>query len=145
MTYVLEKITPEDQEKIIKDAVCDPKKQERLTYAMAHQEFTQSWVIDRERNCYLLRMPSTMREEDWDTPYFIFVDGCMYRINREGQAGHRVYFDEAVLPTASSLTKLQDEIRAAFAVYGCWGDGPLNDRGVPVWAIDPQFTMKKGA
>lgn len=145
MTYVLEKITPEDQKKIIEDASSNLHKQQRLAYAMERQEFTESWAVDKDRNCYLLRMPCTMREEEWDTPYLVFVKGEMYRINREGQAGHRVYFDEELLPAAPLLAELQEEIRTAFSVHGCWGDGPLNERGVPVWAIDPQFTMKKGA
>ena len=145
MTYVLEKITPEDQKKIIKDAEFNPNKQERLIYAVKHQEFTESWAIDRERNCYLLKMPSSTREEDWDTPYFIFVKGNMYRVNREGQAGNNVYFDEELLIAEPLFTELQEEIRAAFAIYGCWGDGPLNERGIPVWDISPKLTIKKVA
>jgi hypothetical protein len=145
MAYALEKITLEDQKKILEDAKSDTAKQQRLAYAIKHHEFTENWAVDRERNSYLLRMPSPTREESWDVPYFVFTKSDMYRINREGQAGHRMYFDEKILPAASLLTELEEEIRAAFAVHGCWGDGPLNERGIPVWAIDPQFTMKSGA
>lgn len=126
MTYLLKKITLKDQEKIIEDASTNSREQQRLAFAMKRQEFTDSWAIDRDRNYYLLLMPCAMREEQWDTPYLVFVKGEMYRINRKGQAGHQFYFDEEVLPATPLLAELQEEIRTAFAVYGCWGEGPLN-------------------
>lgn len=55
MTYVLEKITPEDQEKILRDAACDPEKQEILSSGFRVGEpHVSTRLIDRERDCYSL-------------------------------------------------------------------------------------------
>ena len=61
MPYVLEKITLEDREKIIKDAACDAAKQRTLIYTHQHQGFPKAWAIDWERNCYLFRTPPRER------------------------------------------------------------------------------------
>jgi hypothetical protein len=139
MTYLLEKISLQDQGKIISDASNDPPKQRELTYARDHRDFAETWAFDRERNFYLFMAPTTTRPESIDRPYLMFFQGAFYRINTEGAAGHLVYFDEDPPPPESLVAELQEEVRAAFAIYGRYGSGPLNKRGVPVYAIVAEF------
>jgi hypothetical protein len=81
MAYVLGKITPEDQQKIIDDAV--PRVRKYLGYAQKDGKFPTSWAIDRERNHYLLRGPMYFREDVYH-PYHIFAYGRMYLFRRQG-------------------------------------------------------------
>lgn len=139
MAYVLEKITKVDQEKIIKDAECDPKKRSALIYARDHHEFAASWAVDREHDGYFLLAPVTVREESWDRPYYIFVRNRLWRANSKASIGNQFYLDEEVLPPPDVLLEVQQEIRTAFAIYGRWGDGPLNEFGKPEFAVIPEF------
>lgn len=77
------------------------------------------------------------REEDLG--YLAFIGGQMYKINRVGCFGHEVYFDEKDLPDGKMLQVLQDELTAAFVVFGANGIGPDDEE------LDPIFTVKKGA
>lgn len=144
MPYVLEAITATDQGKIIQDAAADVEKWKQLSIARKFDDFTPNWAINRDRNCYLLRMPYPAREEINDAPFYAFVDGRMYRINRVGQTGSEVYFDEPSLPSQEVLAVAEAEITAAFSVYGMFGVGPLNRDGYPTLRLVPVFT-KKGA
>lgn len=144
MPYVLEAITAADQEKIIQDTASDVEKRTKLSAAKKANCFTDTWAIDKEKNCYLLLMPFAMREETTDKPYYAFVNGCMYRINRVGQEGDEVYFDEPSLPAQDVLAVVETEVAAAFSVYGSMGVGPLTKAGYPHFALVPVFT-KKGA
>lgn len=114
----------------------------KLDNARSFKEFTKTWAIDRDRNCYLLKMPYPAREEMNDSPFYAFVGGRMYRINRIGQAGNKVYFDELSLPSQDILAVIEAEIAAAFAVYGTLGKGPLNSDGYPTLVLVPVFTKK---
>lgn len=142
MTYVLETISKEDQEKIIKDAASDPKKRSSLIYARDHHEFPTSWAVDREHDSYLMLAPVMVREDSWDRPYYIFAKGGMWQIKSKASVGNQIYFDEMTLPPSPALLDVQQEIRAAFAVYGRWGDGPLNEFGKPEFALSPEFTER---
>jgi hypothetical protein len=141
MTYVLAPISPTDREKIIQDAATDIEKQKRLLYAIKWKIFAETWAVDRERNCYLLQTPAQTREESDEDSYFAFVDGNMYKINRLGFFGDWVYFDEQSAEAVPS--SVAEEVTAAFAVYGCWGEGPLNEFGIPEFALIPKFTKKR--
>lgn len=141
MTYVLDSISPADREKIIQDAAADIEKRDWLIYAIKWKTFADTWAVDKQRNCYLLLMPPRIREESDEDIYFAFVGGRMYKINRLGFFGDRVYFDEQSAEAVPSI--VEEEVTAAFAVYGCWGQGPLNEIGIPEFEIVPKFTKKR--
>jgi len=144
MTYVLEQITPEDQERIIAEAVDDPPTQKHLIYARSCGSFARTWAIDKERGYYLFLAPRLMREDSWENPFYIRVKSGMYRIGSQGQIGYRMRFSERRFPV-SLLHDILDEIKAALAVYGAWGEGPVNSRNEPEDEVNPNFITIAGA
>lgn len=143
MAYALESITLADREEILRDAASDPAKHDVIRYAMMTNCFPPRRAIDRDRNDYLLLKPGVMREEWLDAPYFAFVGGRMYRINRVGQSGNSVYFDEPSLPSEDVLSLVKKAVTAAFSVYGSAGVGPHTKDGYPHFALVPEFTSRK--
>lgn len=143
MPYLLENITLQDQEKIINDAIRDELKHGSLMRAREWGKFANTWAVDRGRDCYFLLAPILVREEAMDRPYYAYIDGQMYKIKRVGWT-QQVYFDEQNLPSGPRLLEIQEEVRNAFAVYGEWGQGPMNQIGKPQFALNPEFIDKKG-
>jgi hypothetical protein len=138
MAYILEKITPEDQERIIAEAVDDPPTQKDLIHARSCGALARTWAVDRERGYYLYFAPRLVREDSLDHPFYIRVKSGMYRIGSQGQIGYRMRFSESQFPVAL-LHELLDEIKAALAVYGAWGEGPLNGKNEPQDEVNPKF------
>jgi hypothetical protein len=122
MAYVLEKITPEDQQKIIDDA--DPRVKKYLRRALEDWKdendsfgvFPRSWAIDRERGHYLFRMPRYFREDTYN-PYGIFVYGRMY-LFRQVHVWNYFFFDEKEPSPPEELSRVQSEIVAALLCHG---------------------------
>lgn len=139
MAYVLEKISEADQEKILTDANCDQDKLNKLNRNRHFKDSCRTWAVDRERNYYMFSAPITTREQTTDRPYYIYFKNVFYEICTEGWFGNRVYFDENSRPSSESFSELEKEVKTAFAVYGRYGDGPLNERGDPEFAITPEF------
>jgi hypothetical protein len=142
MPYVLEAITPSDQEKIILDAATDMIKKRKLIHAKENGEFTRTWATDRDRGFYLLKVPSLFPDEMTDVPYYVFIHERMYRVNRIGTT-HRVYFDEEISDPSTRLLEIQDEVRAAAAVYGIWGFGPMQEIGKQEYPLQLEFDNNK--
>jgi hypothetical protein len=145
MAYVLEAITPQDQQKILKDAECDPIKKRNLTFAATTAgDFPKKWVIDRERNYYMFIPPQMVRPESTlISPRYFFFDGFMYEFLVPTFFGCEV--ESVDTPSESQLKKFQDEITAAFAVFGGGDSGPLNEFGDPEFAFVPVFKSKREA
>src|SRR3954462_9481338 len=124
MAYALEKITAEDQERIISDAAQTlGSRRPSLVYARDYDQFPKTWAIDRQRNCYVLIMPKLVREEIYGT-FLLFIDGQAYLIVFETADGRRAYFDPEAVPSPSQLEVVKREFVAGMAVYGQWGTGP---------------------
>ena len=138
MSYMLENITQEDRGRIIADAAGDPQTQMHLMNAQLIDAFARTWAIDRARGCYLFFAPRLVPEDSWSHPFYLRVADKMYRIESESQIGYRMRFSEKRFPVAL-LHDLLDEIRAALAVYGAWGEGPLNADKEPQYHVKPQF------
>lgn len=137
MTYVLETITQQDQEKIIKDAECDPLKNRDFVYATRNpRDFPQNWVIDRERNFYMCFRPVLMRPETMgDSLYFYFKE-YLYEIRIRSPFSNEVEFVD--IPPPFLLNEFQREIVAAFTVFGRSGGGAIDCLGNPD-TISPEF------
>ncbi len=130
MTYVLEKITPEDQLKIIEDAGCDPLKKKDLTYAINDsRDFPKNWAIDREHNSYMCFAPILMRPESMGTSLYFFFREVLYEIRVETPFGNDVSIVDS--PPHSILGEFQEGIAAAFVVFGRSGGGPRDCLGNP--------------
>ena len=140
MAYILEKITLENREKIIKDADCDELKQADLIYANKHHGFPEFWAIDRDRNYYLCIAPPRERPESSVRGFYMFFDGVIYDVYLENLVENKAFFKPDVKPSQELLA----EITAAFAVYGRFGWGAKNRRGEskPSNAVVPEFILE---
>lgn len=144
MAYVLETITLKDQQRILKDAECDPIKKRNLTFvATTAGDFPKRWVIDRERNYYMFIPPRMVRPESMASPRYFFFEGFMYEFRVLTPFGYEVEFVDT--PPASQFRAFQDEITSAFSVFGGGDSGPLNEFGDPEFAFVPVFTSKREA
>ncbi|MDR3353182.1 MAG: hypothetical protein LBO00_09350 [Zoogloeaceae bacterium] len=132
MAYVLEKIAPEDLQKIISDA--DAEKQSRLRYAQkedqkaltSYRYLPTHWAIDRERNCYVLMAPKSMVRYSGGQPYYLFSHGHMYKFRRAGICGFQFHFDGRITPPAEELLRAQQEFELALRCHGTHGDDGLS-------------------
>lgn len=141
MTYALEKITPEDKEKILQDASLDAAKKADLMY-MNGQHLdnpSMTWAVDRSRNCYMFYAPTIVRQETMRQSYYIFFTNTWYEFYTENNFFNDVGIVGAATLSEPSLTELQNEITAAFAVYGRYGQGPLNKDGISAYSVVPEF------
>lgn len=141
MTYSLLPITPADKEKILRDAASNPKKLTWIDAAMRSREFCDTWAFDIERDNYLFMVPGATREE-WDRqPYCAFVDGHMYRLAANGFFPSGIYIEEDASPPPATISTVQNELRAAFSIYGWMGQGPDDEWGDPA-LFGPKFMEK---
>jgi hypothetical protein len=141
MTYVLEKISVSDQEKIILDAAQNHSAEGHLTYAKRVNLFTKSWAIDKQRNSYLFAMPRTMREHSDNRNYYFYFEGVLHRFYLEAWFGNTARLEYPVTNSPVLLLKLQTELTNAFAVYGEHGNGILNELGKPEFVVSPVFKV----
>lgn len=138
MTYVLEKIAPEDRERIIEDAGCDPAKKRDLVHASRYpRDFPKTWAVDRERSAYLYFAPVLVRPESMGTSLYFFFEGILYEIRVETPFGNEVSI--VAPPQGPQSHKVQEELVSAFAVFGRYSTGPLNEFGHPEFAFVPEF------
>jgi hypothetical protein len=137
MAYILEKITLEDREKIIKDAACDEVKQHNLSYAKNHNDFPETWTINRECNYYLFLAPIITRPEIMKCPLYFYFKKNLYEIYFESAFGNKIGFLD--VPAPELLKEFQKELVVAFAVFGRGGHGALNEFGNPEFSIVPEF------
>ncbi len=128
MSYELERITVDDQEKILRDASYDQKRVNNLLARGGHfnNAFELTWAIDRERDCYLftappLPMTATKR-------YYFYYEKHLYLLIIDSKitdekflsTGH---FDEDVDGDVSP--DLIEKIKEAYLVYGPSGKGQI--------------------
>lgn len=117
MAYVLEKITPADQEKILKDAECDANKKNLLTRSRLFRDSVgNEWAVDRDKNSYLLWVPPPPRSQA-HCYYFYFHD-FLYALRFDSYVDCVIHFDDARLPDQSLLPEFKKAIIDAFSVRG---------------------------
>lgn len=125
MTYVLEKITPADIEKIFADA--DEIKRSHLRMRGGHfvDGIDSVWAIDRERNMYLLCAPTFEARSPYAYFYFFFNSVTYgFRINKSKQEA--IELDD--IPPNGVFSKFKKEVLEAFAVHRFCG---LPDQEAP--------------
>lgn len=144
MTYVLEQITPADQQKIILDATGNSDIRNSLDYALKKQNLVKTWSIDRSSGHYLLRAPVIVKEDADDRNYYFYFNGWLYRFSVFGAFGSDAGVADYQKPLGSLLSQFQEEVRAALAVYGEYGSGRVSgEDALEALALNPIF--KKGA
>lgn len=138
MGYVLDTISPEDQDKIISE-VNDTSICQTLSYVKKNNSFTENWVIDRGKNYYFFIAPDVVRTDRVGLKYHIFYKGQLYTLHINDWFGNKVYIEEREKMSKEFLSSLQDEIKLAFSVHGRSGSGPTNESGAPVNEVVPEF------
>jgi len=63
MSYVNERISREDEIKIIENFSCDKRRQRRVMNSLSEGPLSKTWAVDRRKNFYLLSAPREMREQ----------------------------------------------------------------------------------
>jgi hypothetical protein len=141
MTYVLEKTTLTDMEKIVTDAKCDPERLRTLErWPLLRADPGATWAIDRSRDIYIHWIPGKS-ESDGKYLHFFYKKN-LYQIELEGSLGGNLvkFTHEPYLPIAL-LHELQHEIRNALAVYGRFGGG--DGGGDWMLKVDATFETKE--
>lgn len=141
MAYTLLSLTQSDKEKILEDAATNPGKLRWIEGAMKSGQFPDKWALDSQRNNYLFMVSGGIREEWNRQPYCAFIDGQMYRLAGVGFFPSGIYFNEDALPSTTTISNVQNEVRAALAIYGWMGDGPHDEWGDPA-LLGPRFVER---
>ena len=119
MTYVLEKITSDDQQKIL--AVADERQRARLkasSFFRVHDDLV--WAINKEHGHYLMRAP--WQGPDSTIPHFFFhFKGRLFNLavymNFEEAADLYKPVQLIDKPSANELQLFQFELKEAFSVH----------------------------
>lgn len=121
MAYVLETITQEDQEKIIKDVECDERKRRALLARNGYFNCNPGlkWVIDRGRDSYLFWSPRPPMTQHYH--YYFYFEKKTYAIHIESPVVGKVYFDDESPADPSLLSALKRAIGEAFDAHGIDG------------------------
>lgn len=122
MAYVLEKISEEDKKKILVDANGDQRKRNRLVRTDHLDGPGMMWAVNRENDMYMFWIP-VMREESGQFHYYFYFKNALYEIYLEDLFENLVHFVGNSVPVEPALSELQAEIKAAFSVYGRFGQG----------------------
>jgi hypothetical protein len=114
MAYVLEEITPADQEKILKDAECDEMKKAPLVTLNYFEYGRPIWVIDRERDSYLFWGPKPAKVNY--ARYYFFFNKFLY-VLRVKRGENVIHFEDMPILESFLLHDLKQAIKEAFSVY----------------------------
>jgi hypothetical protein len=118
MAYVLEEITNEIADQIMKDAECDPAKKRLLERREYFYVFNTglSRAIDKEKNYYIFVAPHLEAKSE-NRDYFFFCDNKLFRIRLVADNGWWFYFAD----DDSADQSVIDEIKSAFGIHQYFG------------------------
>lgn len=125
MPYVLEEITPADQEKILTDAECDEKKKKFLLARGGYFSNNPNlkWAVDRERNSYLFWAPRPPMTEYYH--YYFYFKSFLYALCIKSMLEDKIHFDDIPLPNPLLLPELKQAIIEAFSIHKIHGSRPV--------------------
>jgi hypothetical protein len=136
--FILRAIVPDDRVDIIRLAADDADVERTLLAAAKHGVFPESWANDRASGCFLMTWPQLARPDGLERGFVLFAEQRFYVFSIDGR-GDRVAFAKNSGPSPSSVDAVQRAIVEAFAVYGRHGQGPIDESGLPDWAVHPTF------
>jgi len=123
---VIEKVTPEIQEKILKDASYDKKNTNMLLarggYFNSSIELT--WAINKEKNYYFLLAPAL--PQAISKRYFFYFKKNMYILVIASEITNENFFSTGYFKDVVDrklISELESEVRKAYLVYGPSGKG----------------------
>ncbi|WP_250656913.1 hypothetical protein [Alkalimarinus coralli] len=142
MTYVLEPISLEDQNKIIDDAISDPEKLSLLSFLRKEGQFSKNWAINKKVGNYLFLVPEIVRTDTMYSRFFVLIDGSWFEVYVDSLFGNKAAIKGGANLVAELRGEIEEELMQAFVVYGRFGKGPLNEFGKPEFEIIPEFNWE---
>jgi len=141
MTYKLEQASILDREKILQDAESYSDIKFRLVGQRYLEKERFMWAANNARDAYLFWAPaSIVRAGIYPFYYLFFYRGSWYEIHTQYMGGSELVFDEETpSPRGAELSELKNEIIAAFAAFGRFGDGGVNDSGQLLMPLNATF------
>lgn len=137
MTYVLEKTTEDDQQKIL--ALADERQRIRLkAYGFFRDRPDLAWAINKEKGYFLMNAPR--QGDGLTTPHFFFYfNGKLFNlsvvssVDASGARCKPVRLSE--WPATDELELFKSELRDAFAVHCLAGMPEIEALYVPTFEI----------
>jgi len=125
MTYVLEKITAADREKIMADLESDQEKKLRV---IGDKTLTSlgdlNWAVDRESNSYIFLAP-TIREQAINPRFFFFYKDTWYELYVKAMFENLVHF-ESPEPVQGERSEFRLQLKAALFAIGRYSKGSFD-------------------
>ena len=123
MTYVLEKITPEDQEKILSDLESEQLKKLRVIGDRIFiRAGDQNWAIDQKANSYIFIAPTTM-EQAINPRFYFFYKSVWYELWVNDLFGNLVHFDSPEPVEIQEREEFRKNLKDALFVFGRYSTG----------------------
>ena len=119
MQYLLQYISLDEQDKIVRDAGPILGKLYSVRGGFFEYNPRHQWVIDRERDSYLLYGPVMTARRDHPS-YHFFFQGTMYYVELNMFLDYLVTVPEE--PTQPLLAQFREALVAALTAYGPYGD-----------------------
>lgn len=136
--FILQAIAPDDRADIISLAAFDVEVERTLRAAARDDVFPESRAIDPASGRFLMTWPEIVRPEGLERGFALFAEHRFFVFSIDGRLDN-VAFAENSVPSASSADAVRRAIVEAFAVHGRYGQGPLDENGLPDWAVHPTF------
>lgn len=133
MSYVLEKMSSADREKVLSDAGRDPAKKAWLEINGFVGRGELFWVVDRCNNYYLFPYPSD-REGSCGASFYVYLDGLTQEVYVDGLLGNLVEFKGGQL-LAQDRARLSAFLKDAMPILGRYGVGVESELD----KINPEF------
>ncbi|MFZ6874966.1 hypothetical protein ACO0LF_23130 [Undibacterium sp. Di27W] len=131
MSYKLEQASIQDIEKILQDAKLNPSIKFRLE-RQRHFSLGRKWAVNESRDIYFFTAPDDVRDGYYPFYYLVFHKDNWYEVNTQYMCGNELVFDDDTPPPeGDARIALQNEIIAAFEVFGRFGEGNLQTNGQP--------------
>lgn len=134
MQFTFEKISEHNKQRILADVGANRKLSvEFIKYGEVYWLEEPTWAIDGASNTYFIRAPRFSERGSLKRNYYIFSDATWFKPYRTGPFSHEVAIEGQDQIPPAVLTRLKEEIRAAFKVFGADGGGPGNSpASVPI-------------
>jgi hypothetical protein len=137
-SFILQAIAGEDRADIVRLAACDAEVERTLRAAARDDIFPASRAIDPASGCFLMTWPELLRPEGLERGFALFAEQRFFVFSIDGRLDS-VTFAKGRDPSPSSADAVRRAIVAAFAIHGRYGQGPLDETGLPDWAVHPTF------
>lgn len=123
MTYVLEKMTLEDKNKIFTDLELDPKKK-RLVIAYKLFEFFDrvNWAVDRKSNSYIILAPISL-EHPLDHKFYFFYKKNWYALWVKAMFENEVNFEDSEPNRKECRQEFRNQLKQALLAIGRYSEG----------------------